>query len=493
MKAAALFESFFHLRERPFSAAPNVDSYFPGRSIENARQTLVRCIDRNEGVGLIAGSSGIGKSLLCQVLAKQLVDERNVVSIAAGVIEDRPSILQSILHGLNLPYRGLGVVEMWLSLVDHFSQKNKDKRGLLLIVDDAHQTSVAGFQALHQLVSQTFRSGQAINLIISGNETLDEILADPKLSGLQQLIVARCYLEVFSARETSQYVCSQFANMGGDASTVFSLDALERIYHATGGIPRVINQICDHALLLGYANGRAGLTGDDIDEAWADIQQLPVSWKPQREPINTRDESLPEVLEFAPLDGDLEGHDSEEIALPIKPSLAFEDSDIPLQGVPSRPERTSPLSAGIDDDSGELTSDFSLEALHDSFEEEELIVNRYAEFDSQMIAAKISTSSQESQWLSNMLLPIFSQSEPAELDQDPVMPELDAAPEPIRLGRNSSREISVSAQSFAGESDDDQIIVEQDPPVSLSGIKIRPMATVRRQEYQNLFTKLRRG
>src|SRR5258708_400356 len=101
-----MYESFFQLNERPFSAAPRLDRYFPARAIEAARQTLTRCIERAEGAALLVGPSGSGKSLLCQLLADQFQSSFAVALLANGRLSSRRALLQAILFELGLPYRG---------------------------------------------------------------------------------------------------------------------------------------------------------------------------------------------------------------------------------------------------------------------------------------------------------------------------------------------------------------------------------------------------
>src|SRR5262245_30152796 len=107
-----MYESHFHFRERPFAAAPQAAAYVPSANFEHARQSLVRCVERAEGVGLAIGSAGTGKTLLCQLLADQFRQENRdqssrfyTVLLASARLHTRRSLIQNILFELNLPYR----------------------------------------------------------------------------------------------------------------------------------------------------------------------------------------------------------------------------------------------------------------------------------------------------------------------------------------------------------------------------------------------------
>src|SRR5262245_54956194 len=98
-----MYESHFLLSQQPFAAAPSSEAYIPTESLEQARQTLIRCIDRAEGPGLIVGPAGTGKSLLCQVLATHFRGRFQVAHLAGARLCTRRALLQNILFELKLP------------------------------------------------------------------------------------------------------------------------------------------------------------------------------------------------------------------------------------------------------------------------------------------------------------------------------------------------------------------------------------------------------
>src|SRR5580698_9921498 len=98
-----MYEAFFHLRRRPFAAAVQVERYFPAASIEQARKTIVRCIERAEGPAIVVGPAGTGKTLLCQLLARQLGDRFKTAVLTCGHVGARRALLQAILFELGQP------------------------------------------------------------------------------------------------------------------------------------------------------------------------------------------------------------------------------------------------------------------------------------------------------------------------------------------------------------------------------------------------------
>ncbi|HVW36553.1 MAG TPA: AAA family ATPase, partial [Pirellulales bacterium] len=270
-----MYEAFFQLKQRPFASAPRVDRYFPAPAIEAARQALARCVERAEGAGMLVGASGTGKTLVCQLLAEQFRQQFSVALLSNGHLTTRRELLQAILFELGLPYRRMEEGELRLSLIDHLSSDQAGSQGLLLLLDEAHTFPIRLLEEV-RLITNLVRHGQPrVRLVLAGSPVLEERFASPRLEAFSQRIASRSYLEPFDYAQTRQYVIAQLAAVGGEAESIFTSDALDAVYRATDGVARLVNQVCDHALMLALAGGRRQLTAAGIEEAWADLQQLP--------------------------------------------------------------------------------------------------------------------------------------------------------------------------------------------------------------------------
>lgn len=298
-----MYEAFFHLDRRPFVASPRTDHYFPARSIEQARQSLTRCVSRCEGPGAIIGPSGTGKSLLCFVLAKQFRDKMKVVVVQGGRLRTRKSLLQNVLYELKQPFRDMDEDELRLSLLGYLEAKDSTHKRLLLIVDDAHLLRGQVLLDIAALCSHVRDGEPVIQFVLAGGPALEEKLAHPRLESLQQRIAARCYLQSLSYDETVSYIRAQIENCGGQLDQVVAPDAINALYRASDGVPRLINQVGDHALLLSYLAKLHPVTKAAIEESWSDLQQLPTPWQVTDHPaaVAAKDETT-SIIEFGSLD-----------------------------------------------------------------------------------------------------------------------------------------------------------------------------------------------
>jgi type II secretory pathway predicted ATPase ExeA len=465
-----MYEAFFKLQGRPFLAAPQTRRYFPATVIENARRTLCRCIERGEGAGLIIGQSGTGKTLLCQMLAEEFQGRFAVALLTSGRPNTRQALLQAILYELGLPFRGLDEGELRLTLLDHLEPKPEGHEGLLLIIDEAHALPARLLEEVRMLTNLV-RDGQPrVRVVLAGNPLLEEHLASPNLTALAQRLAARCYLESLDNTETAEYVRSQISAVGGDPAQLFQDDALRSIYRATDGVPRLINQVCDHALILAGLGGLRRLTSEAIDEAWADLQQLPA-------PSTAKTGDPSAIVEFGGLDESQHAGSPEAIpiraAAPrqlqvVEPEEQLEVIAEQLSSIEETFEPAGSIGTEVDLDFPEFGDPFG-----EQFAEEEVVIDRYGSA-AEFFAAAPHVTSREGQQLGALLEGVAG----------PQPRKSQAKPAAVRKG-------ALSAIKHPQTSDSEIIVVDDD--VRAGPYWPRPQAAGRRLEYRQLFAKLRRG
>lgn len=531
-------ESALEFNERPFAAMPLASRYYPAAAIEDARKRLVRCIERGEGVGLVMGPAGTGKSLLCQVLAEHFRDTCSVVHLANGRFCTRRALLQTILFELQLPYRQLDEGELRLSLIDEFTRKEPSQDALLL-VDEAHTIPLKLFEEIRMMTNLTRQGSPCVRLVLAGSSQLEEQFSSPQLDCFNQRVTARCYLEALDQHDIFEYIRNQLRWCGGNPDELMTDDALQAVYRATNGIPRLVNQLCNHALVMAAAGGKEQLLGEVVEEAWADLQQLPA---PPAAPASSAEEGTADtVIEFGGWNDDLND--------PKPPTATSSDvlsATLPVQEVAPKalpsatstvkprdkqePLQESPTSCDTPscDTPQESPADPITHPFLDRFAEEEMVIDPYTSFGQQELNPGPPVAGSQDQGLAalrntqasvvgrrpslsskqdpvrkgNTPTPIGSTfSEPVDMpfnaQNDPVMPE-DELPGIVPL-KPSARHLPECA-SFADTppvcgsttdlpdpGEDDLLLIEDEP----TDCKSPPVSSVAPHDFGNVFSKLR--
>jgi type II secretory pathway predicted ATPase ExeA len=525
-----MYENFFGLSQRPFLAAPSAESYLPTSSMEQARQTLIRVIDRAEGPGLVVGPAGTGKTLACQLLAKHFRGRFLVAMLNSTRLATRRALLQNILFELRLPYRDLDDGELRLSLIDHLEPRSEGNDGLLLLVDEAHTLPLRLLEEV-RLITNLVRDGQPrVRLVLAGNMAMEERLANPKLESFHQRIAARCYLQSMHRDETIYYVREQIRRAAGSGSppALFTDDALRAVHTATDGIPRLVNQLCDHALMLAALGGHKQLNPAGIEEAWADLQQLPVPW--HEKPQVTAAGEATGVVEFGQLD-EIPSYSESNSATQVGPFhaaigdavearldaiesgvAALREDGGPYSGAADLPREGEPDDFSPADESG-TEVELIFHSAHDPFgggwDEEEVVIDRYAMLEQARLRKVASDEGRQiAAALDAALVPAgpklaeveaeFDRAthESLDRDADPIRPAASAAPfdpasDPLLPEEPAApilpRSAVASLRELAGD-DRDLIVVSEE---SESRKPITP-ARPRRPEYRQLFSSLRK-
>ena len=273
-----MYEKVFQLDSRPFVSTPHIDRFYSARAAHVALSKACSTVDRASGTVVVIGPTGSGKTLFLNMIEDQFRSVYQVVNLACARLAERHDLLQSILFDLNQPYLNMSEGELRLALIDYLKPTVECPNGILLLVDDAHLLTPALFDEI-RLLTNLVRDGRPrAQLVLAGNMRLEENLMDSNLESFNQRIAARCYLENFTASETEGYVVSAVSRAGGVGNNIFTPDGIEAVYEVTEGCPRLINQVCDHAMILAASTRTTSIDAACIHEAWADVQHMPNSW-----------------------------------------------------------------------------------------------------------------------------------------------------------------------------------------------------------------------
>ncbi|MEO0529594.1 MAG: AAA family ATPase [Planctomycetota bacterium] len=509
--------------QRAFPAQPRVDRYFAASSVEAARRRLVQCVLRGDGPALLLGAPGVGKSMLLQVLAAELEGKLCVVRLASSQLCTRRALLQAILHGLDAPYRDREEGELRFSLADLLNDPKATGEGVALLVDEAQSLPTRLLEELRVLTNLSVDGSPRLRIVLAGSNALDEAFTAPALESFSQRLAARCYLEPLNREETGQYVRAHLAAAGADPDKLMTTDAHEALMLASEGLPRLINQVADRALVLAVERGETVLNGEAINEAWSDLHQLPTPWQSpasSKLAASTTPPSEPEPessIEFGVLDDDSDDLDvatfgealqaeAEPITASQKPErveavwdagdklrelsecealLSATDGDTVIDeddedvcvsyafpgtlDAPSE-EPETPAADEPEVDESAAAEAGSADPFAESFDEEEVVIDPYAELERVIPAA-----------------PVVTSFEPSQLAA--ALSTIDELPEFAPRGETIATSVATepAATAVATLDDAEILVVDTEDEVQVDA------PTAHRQEYTQLFANLRQG
>ncbi len=257
----------FGLHRRPFPATPDVGCYYPATSHEAALARLLRGLADGEGLLLVTGAPGVGKTLLCHCLLDRLAAGSNTAFLTNSHIRDRAGLLQAILFDLSLPYEGRSEQEMRLALTEHLLTNLSHNRSTILLVDEAQHLSADLLEELRLLGNVEARHGKGLQVILLGQAQLAERLQARELAALRQRLVVRLELEPLPLQEAADYLLHHLRVAGGRPEAVVDDEALEVLARGSRGVPRLLNQAANQAFALAAEAGAGQVDAEAALEA----------------------------------------------------------------------------------------------------------------------------------------------------------------------------------------------------------------------------------
>jgi len=247
-----MYTAFYGLREKPFALSPDPRFLYLAGSHREALAHLLYGIEEGEGFISVTGEVGTGKTTLCRTLLERL-DGDTEVAFLFNPSRTALELLQSICAEFGLLAEGLTRRSLMTQLDAFLVEQKRLGRRVLLIIDEAQTLSENTLEQVRLLSNLETSREKLIQILLLGQPELDRKLAGRGLRQLRQRISVRWKLEPLSPQETRAYVRHRLAVAAGEPKDLFSEAALREIHRRTGGVPRLVNQLCDRALLAGYA------------------------------------------------------------------------------------------------------------------------------------------------------------------------------------------------------------------------------------------------
>ena len=255
-----MYEPYYGFAEKPFSLTPDPKYLYRSESHANAFELLQYAIDRREGFVVITGDIGTGKTTVCRALLEQ-TDKKTLTALVLNPFLSDEDLLRVILQDLGVISRGEDRAggrqpskqDLITTLNDFLLSLIPLGAHAVLIVDEAQNLPLSILEQIRILSNLETDKEKLLQIILVGQLNLVPLLRSPELRQLDQRVSIRYQLTPLTDEETGAYVAHRLAIATPSRSVVFTPAALKVVYEYSGGIPRLINMLCDRALLGGYS------------------------------------------------------------------------------------------------------------------------------------------------------------------------------------------------------------------------------------------------
>jgi type II secretory pathway predicted ATPase ExeA len=268
-----MYEAFYQLREKPFSILPDPDLIYWGRMHSMAFTMLEFGVMNNAGFTVITGEIGSGKTTLVRHLLKK-ISPNITVGLISNSPQGRQELLQWILMSLGQPFEG-EYPSLFKRLQDFLYGQYANGRHTILIIDEAQNLEPEALEHLRMISNINADKFQILQLILVGQPQLRDLLLAPKLHQFAQRISSDFHLRPLDDRDVALYIAFRLQAVGSPRS-LFTKEACALIAAASGGIPRMINVLCDTALVYGFANDQKVISDQIVRDVIADKQQYSI-------------------------------------------------------------------------------------------------------------------------------------------------------------------------------------------------------------------------
>lgn len=250
-----MYKDYFGLKDTPFSIAPNPEYLYMSDRHREALAHLLYGIRGDGGFLLLTGEVGTGKTTVCRCLLQQVPEDVDTAFILNPKLT-ADEMLATICDELQITYPDNASIKV---LVDRLNQFLLDSyqadRRTVVIIDEAQNLSVDVLEQLRLLTNLETNERKLLQIVLLGQPELLTILAKPELRQLSQRVTARFHLDALEPNEVVEYIQHRL-EIAGARGSLFPAKVVKRIYKITGGIPRLINLVCDRALLGTYVQNR---------------------------------------------------------------------------------------------------------------------------------------------------------------------------------------------------------------------------------------------
>jgi general secretion pathway protein A len=269
-----MYKRFFNLQRNPFEITPDPAFLFPTQRHNEALAALYYGVERRKGFVVMTGEVGTGKTLIVRCLLELLNRQHVTYAYVFNSLLSPEEFLRYIAGDLGIAVKGKTKGELLLDLSTYLVTRYQRKLATVLVVDEAHHLGADVLEEVRLLTNLETADQKLLQILLVGQPELDLKLDSPGLRQLKQRIAWRSHLDPLSREETAGYIHRRLRIAGANshAPSVFPNETVSAIYRHSRGIPRLINTVCENALINAFAKQAHTVTPAMVEEAAHDLR-----------------------------------------------------------------------------------------------------------------------------------------------------------------------------------------------------------------------------
>ena len=261
-----MYYSYYGFKEPPFNLTPNSKFFFSSTKHNEALSTLVYAIKERKGFVVITGDIGSGKTTVCRTLLNQL-DPQTKTALIMHTNMSGKDLLMAILEDWGIEVNPMSSkVKLQTQINNYLIEQLGQNNNVVLIIDEAQNLTTSVLEEVRMLSNLETENEKLIQIVFLGQPELKDKLASPKLEQLRQRIAVYYHLTPLNTEDTKDYIRHRLKVASASDKRYFTEKAVDRIFQFSKGVPRLINQVCDSALLSGYIAELKTIDVDIIEE-----------------------------------------------------------------------------------------------------------------------------------------------------------------------------------------------------------------------------------
>lgn len=249
-----MYKDFFGLQQLPFNLTPDPSFLYLPPKHREALAGLTYSILERKGFVVLSGDAGTGKTTLINSVLSRLPADRVESSMVLNPTLTASEFLEGVLLDFDMPDVPASKAQRLWKLQEFLARVHNENRLAVLVIDEAHQLSMQVLEEIRLLGNFESPTGKFLQIVLSGQSELDDLLNRHELRQFKQRIAMRLYIDKLAPPDIERYINTRWTKAGGREPAPFTIDALAGVAQWSRGIPRLINSLCDSSLLMAYAD-----------------------------------------------------------------------------------------------------------------------------------------------------------------------------------------------------------------------------------------------